>query len=35
LPLVRELSEDRPELLASLVNELYAQSKEETNGEAE
>ena len=35
VPLVRELSEDRPELLASLVNELYAQSKEETNGEAE
>ena len=35
IPLVRELSEDRPELLASLVNELYAQSKEDTNGEAE
>jgi ATP-dependent RNA helicase DeaD len=35
VPLVRELSEDRPELLASLVNELYAQSKESENGEAE
>ena len=35
VPLVQELSEDRPELLASLVNELYAQSKEEANGEAE
>ena len=35
VPLVRELSEDRPELLASLVNELYTQSKEEANGEAE
>jgi len=34
VPLVQELSEDRPELLASLVNELYAQSREETNGEA-
>ena len=35
VPLVRELSEDRPELLASLVHELYVRSKEETNGEAE
>jgi ATP-dependent RNA helicase DeaD len=35
VPLVQELSEDRPELLASLVTELYAQSKEEQNGEAE
>jgi len=35
VPLVQELSEDRPELLASLVNELYTQSKEEQNGEAE
>jgi ATP-dependent RNA helicase DeaD len=35
VPLVRELSEDRPELLASLVNELYAQAKESENGEAE
>jgi ATP-dependent RNA helicase DeaD len=35
VPLVRELSEERPELLASLVNELYAQSKESENGEAE
>ncbi len=35
VPLVRELSEDRPELLASLVNELYAQSKEDANGEPE
>ncbi len=35
VPLVQELSEDRPELLASLVNELYAQSKEDKNGEAE
>ena len=34
VPLVRELSEERPELLASLVNELYTQSKEDTNGEA-
>jgi ATP-dependent RNA helicase DeaD len=35
VPLVRELSDERPELLASLVNELYAQSKENENGEAE
>jgi len=35
VPLVQELSEDRPELLASLVNELYTQSKEEQNGTAE
>jgi len=35
VPLVRELSENRPELLASLVTELYLQSKEEANGEAE
>ena len=35
VPLVRELSEERPELLASLVNELYAQSKESETGEAE
>jgi ATP-dependent RNA helicase DeaD len=35
VPLVRELSEDRPELLASLVNELYAQAKDSENGEAE
>lgn len=34
VPLVRELSEDRPELLAALVNEMYDQSKEETNGQA-
>jgi ATP-dependent RNA helicase DeaD len=34
VPLVQELSEDRPELLASLVTELYVQS-EEQNGEAE
>ena len=35
VPLVRELSEDQPELLASLVNELYVQSKQDANGEAE
>jgi ATP-dependent RNA helicase DeaD len=35
VPLVRELSEDRPELLASLVNELYTQAKEDENEEAE
>jgi len=35
VPLVRELSEERPELLASLVNELYTESKEDTNGEAD
>jgi ATP-dependent RNA helicase DeaD len=35
VPLVQELSEDRPELLASLVTELYVQSKEEQNGEVE
>jgi len=35
VPLVRELAEDRPELLAALVTELYAQSTEEENGEAE
>lgn len=35
VPLVRELSDERPELLASLVSELYARAKEETNGEAE
>jgi len=29
VPLVKELSEERPELLASLVTELYAQSNEE------
>jgi ATP-dependent RNA helicase DeaD len=35
VPLVRELSDERPELLASLVNELYAQAKGDQNGEAE
>jgi ATP-dependent RNA helicase DeaD len=36
VPLVRELSEDRPELLASLVTELYEQSKDdETDDEAQ
>jgi ATP-dependent RNA helicase DeaD len=35
VPLVQELSEERPELLASLVTELYAQSKDEENGEAD
>lgn len=35
VPLVQKLSEDRPELLASLVNELYAQAREDTNGEME
>jgi ATP-dependent RNA helicase DeaD len=35
VPLVRELSEERPELLASLVTELYEQSKEDTNGETQ
>jgi ATP-dependent RNA helicase DeaD len=35
VPLIRELSEDRPELLASLVTELYAREKEEQNGQAE
>ncbi len=35
VPLVRELSEDRPELLASLVSEIFARAKEDTNGEAE
>jgi len=34
VPLVRELSEDRPELLASLVTELYTEAKEDTNGTA-
>jgi len=34
VPLVRELSEDRPELLASLVTELYTAAKEEKNGRA-
>jgi len=33
VPLVRELSEDRPELLASLVTELYTRAKEGQNGE--
>jgi len=37
VPLVHELSEERPELLASLLNELYVQSQEEDeeNGEAD
>ncbi len=35
VPLVEELSEDRPELLASLVTELYLESKEEKNGKAD
>ncbi len=35
IPLVQELSEERPELLASLVTELYERSKEEASGEAE
>jgi len=35
VPLVRALSEDRPELLAALVTELYVQSKEEADGDAE
>jgi ATP-dependent RNA helicase DeaD len=35
VPLVRELSEDRPELLASLVTELYTQSNEDENGKVE
>jgi ATP-dependent RNA helicase DeaD len=35
VPLVRELSEDRPELLASLVTELYQQAKDSENGEAD
>ncbi|PQJ34987.1 DEAD/DEAH box helicase [Salinibacter sp. 10B] len=34
VPLVQELSEERPELLASLVTDLYVQSKEE-DSEAE
>jgi ATP-dependent RNA helicase DeaD len=35
VPLVQELSEDRPELLASLVNELYVQAQDEDNKEAD
>jgi ATP-dependent RNA helicase DeaD len=35
VPLVQELSEERPELLALLVNELYTKSKEDENGTAE
>jgi len=35
VPLVRELSDERPELLASLVNELYVQAKENENAEDE
>lgn len=33
VPLVRELSEERPELLASLVTEIYAQAKQEEDEE--
>jgi len=35
VPLVRELSENQPELLASLITELYTEAKQETNGQAE